>query len=453
MFPIGDSSGRIIAFSGRILHDDGKSAKYLNSPDTPLYTKSTVLYGLDKAKQAIRTLGYTIFVEGQMDLVLSHQAGIKNTVAVSGTALADTTINKDMVVNNLGIVRRLSQNVIFAFDSDAAGRKAAMRSAQIALALDMDVKIATMTEGKDPADMILANPDLWRNALRTAKPVIEFLIDGVLSDMSGESGASSDKNSNKTKASAAPKKLDERKIAPMLVERVYPFIAALSSQTTQALYVKMVRDRIFANSVTEDFIWSDIREIRKKMQAEMAKAQAAVSANPALNPQGTASTGQLQGQNGIVSGTATGSRLDIISRKLFGLLAYLAREKTLDTDGFYAAIKTVAGDERYNNLIQATTPSLDELTLEAELFFASADDALEGTEKHKVRLQKIIDEMLLNFEEDILKEDFAATMGAIGRLEKTAKQSDAQVLMEKCNTLSQRLADISKKREAAMALV
>ena len=85
MFPISDSSGRVIAFSGRILHDDEKSAKYLNSPDTPLYTKSTVLYGIDKAKQEIRRLNYTIFVEGQMDLVLAHQAGTMNTVAVSGT--------------------------------------------------------------------------------------------------------------------------------------------------------------------------------------------------------------------------------------------------------------------------------------------------------------------------------------------------------------------------------
>ncbi len=448
MFPIGDSSGRIIAFSGRILHDDGKAAKYLNSPDTPLYTKSTVLYGLDKAKTAIRTHGYTIFVEGQMDLVLSHQAGIKNTVAVSGTALADTTITKDTVVNNLGIVRRLSTNVIFAFDSDAAGRKAAMRSAQIALALDMDVKIATMTEGKDPADMILADPESWKNALRAAKPVIEFLIDGVLADISGEQ--------NKEKTGGVARKLDERKVAPMLIERIYPFIAALTSQTTQALYVKMIRDRIFGNSVTDGFIWDDIRDVRRKIQADLAKAQVAANHHSATNSydksrpgqsttSGTAGTGHLQGQNGIVSGTATGSRLDIISRKLFGLLAYLAREKTFDTDGIYTAIKTVAGDERYNNLIQATQPSLDELTLEAELFF--------GHETKKEKIQKVVDEMLLNFEEDIVKQDFAAAMAAIGRLEKDAQQSDAQALMEKCHALSKRLAEISKKREESMVLV
>jgi DNA primase len=104
MFPIADSSGRIIAFSGRILVDDDSSAKYLNSPDTILFNKSTVLYGIDKAKQDIRTKNYTILVEGQMDLVLSHQAGIKNTVAVSGTALADTLTDRENVVNNLGIV-------------------------------------------------------------------------------------------------------------------------------------------------------------------------------------------------------------------------------------------------------------------------------------------------------------------------------------------------------------
>lgn len=444
MFPIGDSSGRIIAFSGRILNDDGKSAKYLNSPDTPLYTKSTVLYGLDKAKQAIRTQGYTIFVEGQMDLVLSHQAGIKNTVAVSGTALADTTITKDTVVNNLGIVRRLSTNVIFAFDSDAAGRKAAMRSAQIALSLDMDVKIASMTLGKDPADMILADPELWKSALRGAKPVIEFLIDGVLADIAGEN--------SKEKNGGIAKKMDERKVAPMLVERVYPFIAALTSQTTQALYVKMVRDRIFGNSVTEDFIWNDIRDIRKKMQAELAKAQAA--------PHHTASTGQLPQQNGIVSSTAAGSRLDIISRKLFGLLAYLAREKTFDTSSIHARIKTVAGEERYNNLIHLTTPSLDELTLEAELFFGSAiADNEEAAGNIDKKIEKTIEEMLLNFEEDIVKKDFAGAMADLSRLEKISKDSKekidettisaAQALIEKCQQMSMRLVEIAKKREEA----
>ena len=129
MFPIADSSGRIIAFSGRIFVDDGKSAKYLNSPETPIFSKSAVLYGLDKAKESIRKNNFSILVEGQMDLVLSHQAGYKNTVATSGTALSDSTVSKENVISNLGLIRRLSSNIVLAFDADKAGFNAANRAA------------------------------------------------------------------------------------------------------------------------------------------------------------------------------------------------------------------------------------------------------------------------------------------------------------------------------------
>ena len=111
MFPISDSSGRVIAFSGRIFISETdtnkpkvEEAKYLNSPDTPLFNKSNVLFGIDKAKTEIRKRGYTIVVEGQMDLILSHQAGFINTVAVSGTALADNVTDHEAKINNLGLI-------------------------------------------------------------------------------------------------------------------------------------------------------------------------------------------------------------------------------------------------------------------------------------------------------------------------------------------------------------
>ncbi len=107
MFPISDSSGRIIAFSGRILEDDGKSAKYLNSPETPIFNKSSVLFGIDKAKDSIRKNNFSILVEGQMDLILSHQAGFKNTVASSGTAMTDSILSKENIINNLGLIHQI----------------------------------------------------------------------------------------------------------------------------------------------------------------------------------------------------------------------------------------------------------------------------------------------------------------------------------------------------------
>ncbi|MFA6274514.1 MAG: DNA primase, partial [Candidatus Paceibacterota bacterium] len=147
MFPISDSSGRIIAFSGRLFQDDGKSAKYLNSPETPIFNKSSVLYGLDRAKESIRKNNFSILVEGQFDLILSHQAGFRNTIATSGTALSDSTISKENVVSNLGLLRRLSGNIVLAFDADKAGFNAANRASKIALSFGMDVKVASMPDG------------------------------------------------------------------------------------------------------------------------------------------------------------------------------------------------------------------------------------------------------------------------------------------------------------------
>ncbi len=174
MFPLCDSSGRVIGFSGRTLVDDENSPKYLNSPETPLFDKSSVLYGLDKAKEDIRKRGYAILVEGQFDLLLSHQAGVRNTVAASGTALSDEAPSGDRGVTNLQMISRLSKNVVFAFDGDTAGVKATYRGSLLALGLGMDVKIAELPEGVDPADVIRKSKDDWIRILKDTKDAVTF---------------------------------------------------------------------------------------------------------------------------------------------------------------------------------------------------------------------------------------------------------------------------------------
>src|SRR5690606_22212546 len=125
-----------------------------------------------------------ILVEGQMDLVMSHQAGLKNTVATSGTALTAEIPDVPGAVSNLQLVRRLSPNVILAFDSDKAGRMAAMRAvAATAISLGMAVKIADIEGGKDPADIVLVDPEEWKNILRGSKHVIEYELGNVLKDV------------------------------------------------------------------------------------------------------------------------------------------------------------------------------------------------------------------------------------------------------------------------------
>lgn len=171
MFPIADSAGRTVGFSGRIFGEKAspEAPKYLNSPETPLFHKSRVLYGFDRAKMAIRKHNFAVLVEGQMDLLMSHQAGWANTVAVSGTAFTE---------EHAQLVKRMSENIVLALDADQAGIKAAGRAAREALRGGLNVKVARLPSGADPADLILKEGvDAWRTAIRESKDIITFLLD------------------------------------------------------------------------------------------------------------------------------------------------------------------------------------------------------------------------------------------------------------------------------------
>src|SRR3989338_9274034 len=167
MFPIMDPSGRVIAFSGRILKKDTDSPKYVNSPETPLFNKSEVLFGYDKAKHGIHKFDFSLIVEGQFDVVLSHQAGYHNAVAVSGTALT---------IHHLSLLQRLSNRIVLALDSDKAGIAAVKRAADVALGRGIDLKVARIEGGKDPADLVREDPKLLRQSIGRATHVIEFLL-------------------------------------------------------------------------------------------------------------------------------------------------------------------------------------------------------------------------------------------------------------------------------------
>ncbi len=166
MFPIRDTAGRTVAFTGRALGSDD-TAKYLNSPETELFHKSEILFGMDRAKNAIRTRGFTMLVEGQMDVLLAQQAGFENAVALSGTALTE---------RHLALMKRYSDNLMLVLDADAAGLKATARSAELALGQGMKVKAAKLPAGKDPADLILENPKAFAESAAGAKPVADFFL-------------------------------------------------------------------------------------------------------------------------------------------------------------------------------------------------------------------------------------------------------------------------------------
>jgi DNA primase len=171
MFPIFDNAKRVIAFSGRIFGDEKDVAKYLNSPETEIFKKSEVLYGLHVAKNGIRKLGFAILVEGQMDLLMSQQAGWENTVASSGTALTN---------DQLLILKRLTPNLIIAYDNDNAGIKASQKAFEMALAIGFNVKAIKTPGDKDPADLILKDKDLWKKSIKEAKHIVAYAWQNLL---------------------------------------------------------------------------------------------------------------------------------------------------------------------------------------------------------------------------------------------------------------------------------
>ncbi len=172
LFPINDISGQVIGFTGRIFEGDEKTAKYVNSPESMIFNKSSILYGLDKAKIDIRQKDSCILVEGQVDVIMSHQTELKNSVATSGTALT-----KD----HLRIIKRYTNNILLAFDTDTAGETATKRSIALAQKSDFNVGVIILPKGKDPADIISQDPKTWKQAVENSKPVMEFYFDNVFS--------------------------------------------------------------------------------------------------------------------------------------------------------------------------------------------------------------------------------------------------------------------------------
>ncbi|MFY9457847.1 MAG: DNA primase [Candidatus Spechtbacterales bacterium] len=176
MFPIADLNGQIIGFGGRVFFAknqvrDPKLAKYINTPQTLLYDKSRTLYGLDKAKLKIREQDSCILVEGYTDVIMAHQAGTENVLSVSGTALTE---------QQLDIVRRYTENLITLFDMDIAGDTATKRGIDMALKKGFNIKVITLPEGKDPAEIIQKSERKWKKAIERTLSICDFYFETAL---------------------------------------------------------------------------------------------------------------------------------------------------------------------------------------------------------------------------------------------------------------------------------
>ena len=169
MFPICDEQGRVVAFSGRVLSGDEKIAKYVNSPETPIFTKSKIFFGLDKSKRAILDAGFAIICEGQLDLIACFMAGVQNIVAPQGTAFTD---------QHARILKRYVSEAVLCFDSDEAGQNAAVRSLDHLLASGMAVRVAVVPAPHDPDSFIKAfGGEKFRELINNAKGFFDYYLE------------------------------------------------------------------------------------------------------------------------------------------------------------------------------------------------------------------------------------------------------------------------------------
>ena len=180
MFPLSDYNGNAVAFSSRVLPEKEKEeimGKYVNSPQTMIYDKSRVLFGLDKAKSSVKEEDCAVVVEGQMDVITAHQNGFRNVIASSGTALTQ---------EQLKLIKRYSSNLILAFDMDQAGQMAVDRGVREAMPLDIKVRIADLGEDKDPDELIRKDPESWKERLVSARHIMDYYFDKALKDVNPE---------------------------------------------------------------------------------------------------------------------------------------------------------------------------------------------------------------------------------------------------------------------------
>lgn len=168
MVALTDSSGRVVGFTGRILEDDPMAPKYLNTPQTILFDKSRHVFGLAQAKEAIRRMDSAVIVEGNLDVVSSHQAGVTNVVATAGTAMTEY---------HLKALSRLTGRVKLSFDGDKAGISATERAITLAERVNIELEIVSLPDvAKDPDELIQKDPDLWQKAIDDSRPAVDWVI-------------------------------------------------------------------------------------------------------------------------------------------------------------------------------------------------------------------------------------------------------------------------------------
>jgi len=242
IIPIKDSRGRVTGFGARVLDDS--LPKYVNSPQTRVFDKSGILFGLDRAAAKIKEQDKAIIMEGYMDVITAHQNGFTNAVAAMGTAITEAQVN---------IVKKLSRNLVLAMDADAAGEEAMRRTVAHENLLGTEIRVIVLPEGKDPDDVIRENPKVWEKLADTSIPLLDFMFNRSVAGLDLTQAADKSK----------------------LTERLLPFIAGMNDPVRQSHYLQKL-----ASLVNVDLNTIKTALVRQKQKTSLPRSGSGTRKTP-----------------------------------------------------------------------------------------------------------------------------------------------------------------------------
>jgi len=229
MFPLFDHRARVVGFAGRVLDKESKRAKYINSPETLVYHKSNVLYGLETTRDRVKKANKAVVVEGELDAISSYQAGVKNVVAIKGSALTESQVE---------LLKRFCENLALALDADVAGDAAARRGIELAEKVGLSVRVIELKTGKDPDECAQKSARLWKDSVKAAIPVYEYYI----------------KSAVKRYGAKTPE--GKRQVS----NEVVPILARITNEVIKAHYVKQLAEKL---GVSEEAVSREVEKSGK----------------------------------------------------------------------------------------------------------------------------------------------------------------------------------------------
>lgn len=401
IFPLFDHRGNPIGFAGRLLPEDKReTGKYINSPETPAYHKSNVLYGLNLTRQFVKRKNTAIVVEGELDAISSYQAGVKNVVAIKGSALTPEQVR---------LISRFGEKVILALDSDIAGDAASRRGITIAGNAGLDVRVARLKNFKDPDEAARKDPDSYKKSLISAQGVWDFLIDSVFERH----------DLNSTSATFR------------ISKEVSAILASIEDSIVQASYIDKVAKKL---SIPPEAVAEQVKKSQNSQEEKVTSQPAPIE--------------------------KTRDRKALLEERLLSL-CFQSNPKMLVKNGLKSLITTSLNKrileeyEKYSKKHKEFDPSAFSEALPKELFTGFAEMLLKDKSnvvENPDDLKKELDAVVKELKILIVKQKLAKIAEKISKLEEEGKSKELLKAQNKLNSLAESLLQLEEESTGGIIL-